>query len=101
MPTVLGIGSQSSGSMVDYCREVSAVDVRTTVFYVDDTTLLFGGRRDDLQQRVSESLLSLQNWLSHYILTLYYQNSDKSVLIQYLTKNKLPDQVSLIKQRFQ
>ena len=62
------------------------------LLYADDTTMLFGGPRTDLQLRVSDSMAALQDWLS---VNNFILNSDKTVFVQFLTRNKKPDSISL------
>jgi hypothetical protein len=63
-----------------------------TIFYADDTSMLFGGPHLDLQTKVDESLHNLKRWLSENNLLL---NSKKSGFMQFLTTNKDAFDVSL------
>lgn len=78
-----------------YINDLSAhLHSAKSIFYADDTTLLFGGPCSNLQSRVEESVSSLLSWLSLNNLRL---NSDKSVFMQFLTLNKIPESISLNK----
>lgn len=71
---------------------VHHVQSAVTTLYADDTTLLFGESNCNLQSIISNSMSTFQNWLSNNNLIL---NAQKSCLIQFLSCNKAPLDLTL------
>ncbi len=71
---------------------VDHIHTASPTLYADDTTLLFGGPQLGLENRISDSIISLQSWLSSNNLLF---NSEKSFVVQFLPHNKQPLSLSL------
>lgn len=70
---------------------VRSLPLANITLFADDTSLLFGGPQDNLENRVSGSLCALQRWLLNNNLML---NHDKTVYMQFLTRNKCPLEIN-------
>ena len=60
--------------------------------YADDSTLLFGGYKDNLKLRVTEIMNNLIYWLEDNNFSL---NIEKTKQVNFLTKNNLFPSISI------